>query len=67
MSIPIAGTFYLIGSARHEERFRETGLLSFETLVAATVVLQSMKSIADRSAPLRVVGRVISLPPECPL
>jgi membrane-associated phospholipid phosphatase len=54
--IPIAGTFYLIGSARHDEHFRETGLLSFETLVAATVVLESMKSVADRERPTEGSG-----------
>jgi membrane-associated phospholipid phosphatase len=49
--IPIAGTFYLVGSAAHEERFRETGLLSFETLVDATVVQEAIKSITDRQRP----------------
>jgi len=49
--IPIAGTFYLIGSATHEERFRETGLLSFEALIASTVVQEAVKSITDRQRP----------------
>ncbi len=49
--IPIAGTFYLIGNAGHDERFRETGLLSFETLVDVTVVQLAVKSITDRERP----------------
>ncbi|HEY7338080.1 MAG TPA: phosphatase PAP2 family protein [Bryobacteraceae bacterium] len=49
--IPIAGAFYLAGSAAHEERFRDTGLLSFETLVDATIVQEAIKSITDRQRP----------------
>ncbi len=49
--IPIAGTFYLIGSAGKNERFRETGLLSFETLIDVTAVQLALKSIADRERP----------------
>ena len=30
--IPVSAGFYLIGSKRHDERFRETGLIAFETL-----------------------------------
>jgi membrane-associated phospholipid phosphatase len=52
--IPIAGTFYLIGSAGHQERFRETGLLSFESLVDATIVMEAIKSITDRQRPNEV-------------
>jgi membrane-associated phospholipid phosphatase len=49
--IPIAGSFYFIGSAAGNERFRETGLLSFETLVDVTVVQLALKSITDRQRP----------------
>jgi len=49
--IPIAGAFYFIGSGTENERFRETGLLSFETLVDVTVVQLAIKSIADRERP----------------
>lgn len=49
--IPIAAGFYFIGSARHNERFRETGLLSFETLVDVTIVELAVKTVADRQRP----------------
>ena len=49
--IPIAGSFYFIGSATKNERFRETGLLSFETLIDVTIVQEAIKSITDRQRP----------------
>jgi len=54
--IPIAGTFYLLGSAGGDERFRETGLLSFETLIDVTVVQLAIKSITDRQRPTEGSG-----------
>ena len=54
--IPIAGTFYFIGSATKEERFRETGLLSFETLIDVTVAQLAIKSITDRERPTEGSG-----------
>src|SRR5258708_39237373 len=35
--IPITAGFYFIGSGTHEERFRETGLMGFETLIDASL------------------------------
>jgi membrane-associated phospholipid phosphatase len=49
--IPIAATFYLTGSAGGNERFREAGLLSFETLIDVTVVQLALKSVFDRQRP----------------
>ena len=49
--VPIAATMYLIGSGSHEERFRETGLLSFEALISSTIVQEAVKSITDRQRP----------------
>ena len=49
--IPIAATFYFVGTAAKNDHFRETGLLSFETLVDATVVQEAIKSITDRQRP----------------
>jgi membrane-associated phospholipid phosphatase len=49
--IPIAGGFYFIGSAAGNERFREAGMLSFETLIDVTVVSLAVKSITDRERP----------------
>jgi membrane-associated phospholipid phosphatase len=50
--IPISAGFYFIGTGTHEERFRETGLLGFETLIDATVVVEAVKLVADRARPL---------------
>src|SRR5581483_8686261 len=36
--IPLGSAFYFGGTAKHEERFRETGLIGFEALVDATLV-----------------------------
>jgi membrane-associated phospholipid phosphatase len=49
--IPISAAFYFIGSGTHEERFRETGLLSFEALLDTGVVVEALKLVADRSRP----------------
>lgn len=54
--IPIGATFYLIGSAGNDQRFRETGLLSFEALIDVTVVQLAIKSIADRQRPTEGTG-----------
>jgi membrane-associated phospholipid phosphatase len=54
--IPISATFYLLGTATHEERFRETGLLSFETLIDTTLIETALKSITDRARPLEGNG-----------
>jgi membrane-associated phospholipid phosphatase len=50
--IPIAAGFYFLGTATHSERFRETGLLSFETLIDTALVNLAVKSITDRARPL---------------
>ena len=49
--IPIAGSFYFIGSHTGNERFREAGMLSFESLIDVTVVQLAVKSITDRERP----------------
>lgn len=49
--IPIAGAFYFVGSATNNQRFRETGMLSFETLIDVTAVQLAVKSITDRQRP----------------
>lgn len=54
--IPIAGTFYFIGSAAGDEHFRETGLLSFEALADVTVVQLAIKSITNRERPFTGSG-----------
>jgi membrane-associated phospholipid phosphatase len=54
--IPIASGFYFLGSAKSSERFRETGLLCFETLVNTTLVETILKLATDRERPLEGNG-----------
>jgi membrane-associated phospholipid phosphatase len=55
--IPISAGFYLAGTAKGNDRFRETGLLAFETLVDVAIVQVAIKSIADRERPLEGTGK----------
>jgi membrane-associated phospholipid phosphatase len=54
--IPISAGFYFIGTSAHNDRFRETGLLAFETIVDVTIVQVVLKSILDRERPLEGSG-----------
>ncbi len=54
--IPITAGFYFAGSAAHNDRFRETGLLSFEALVNATIVETAIKAATQRERPLQGRG-----------
>jgi membrane-associated phospholipid phosphatase len=54
--IPISAAFYLLGTAKSDERFRETGLLSFETLIDTTLIETILKSAFDRARPLEGNG-----------
>jgi membrane-associated phospholipid phosphatase len=49
--IPISAAFYFTGAATHDERFRETGLLAFETLIDTSLVSEALKLVTDRSRP----------------
>jgi membrane-associated phospholipid phosphatase len=49
--IPISAAFYLIGTGTHDEKFRETGLLSFETLIDTSLAGEALKLATDRSRP----------------
>ncbi|MFN7992867.1 MAG: phosphatase PAP2 family protein [Bryobacteraceae bacterium] len=55
--IPISAGFYLIGTARQHEQFRETGLLCFETLIDSTIVETVIKTATDRARPLEGNGK----------
>jgi len=55
--IPLGSAFYFGGTAKHEERFRETGLIGFEALVDATLVGEALKLVADRARPLEANGK----------
>lgn len=54
--IPISAGFYFIGTKTHDERFRETGLIAFETLVDVNLVAEAVKLVADRARPLESDG-----------
>jgi membrane-associated phospholipid phosphatase len=55
--IPISAGFYFIGTGKHDERLRETGLIAFETLIDANLVGEAVKLIANRARPLEANGR----------
>lgn len=55
--IPIGAGFYLFGTAKHSEHFRETGLLAFETLIDTTIIETIVKSATDRARPLEGNGK----------
>jgi membrane-associated phospholipid phosphatase len=55
--IPVSAGFYLIGSARHDDQFRETGLIAFETLIDTTIVGETIKVISARARPTESDGK----------
>lgn len=55
--VPLTAGFYFIGTAEHSDRFRETGLLGFETLLDVNLVAEAMKLVADRARPLEGNGK----------
>ena len=55
--VPISAGFYIAGTGWHEERFRETGLIGFETLLDSSIVVEAIKLIADRARPLEGDGK----------
>jgi membrane-associated phospholipid phosphatase len=48
----IAATFYLVGRTKHDDRARETGLLSAESLIDSLIVVEGLKEITQRARPL---------------
>jgi membrane-associated phospholipid phosphatase len=55
--IPLSASFYFLGTAFKSERFRETGMLAFETLIDTTLVELVIKSATDRARPLESDGK----------
>jgi hypothetical protein len=51
-SAGIAGTFYLVGIAKHDKRARETGILGGEALIDAKIVYSVLKQVTQRPRPL---------------
>jgi len=49
--LPISGGFYFIGLGAGSERFRETGILGFETLANSAVVVTVLKFATRRERP----------------
>jgi len=49
--LPIAAGLYFGGTALHSDHFRETGLLSFESLADVTILELALKSVFDRQRP----------------
>ena len=54
--IPISAGFYFLGSKARNERFREAGLMSFESLINSTIVEEVLKVTTDRERPLEGTG-----------
>src|ERR1700693_4286218 len=54
--IPISAAFYLLGTAKSDERFRESGMLSFETLIDTTLIEAAIKTATNRARPLEGNG-----------
>ena len=54
--VPLTAGFYFAGTGFHDDRFRETGLLGFESLLDANAVVEAVKLAADRARPLEGDG-----------
>jgi membrane-associated phospholipid phosphatase len=54
--LPISAAMYFGGTAFHDDHFRETGLLAFETLADVTIAQVALKSVFDRQRPLQGQG-----------
>src|ERR1044072_8956992 len=53
----VAGTFYLVGRVRKDDRARETGLLSAEALADAVITGAALKGITQSARPLDGIER----------
>jgi membrane-associated phospholipid phosphatase len=54
--IPLTAGFYFLGTKTKNQRFREAGLMSFETLIDTTIVEETLKVVTDRERPLEGTG-----------
>src|SRR6185312_15239218 len=55
--IPVSAAFYFLGSGTHDEPMRETGLLSFETLIDTAITGEVLKMVAGRARPYQNDGK----------
>ncbi len=53
----IAAAFYFVGRAGHDDRARETGLLSAEALIDSELAVSGLKAIMERRRPLAIHHR----------
>jgi len=54
--VPLSAGFYFIGTKAKNDRFRETGLLCFESLIDSNLAVEALKLVADRARPLQRNG-----------
>ncbi len=54
--VPMSAAFYFIGTRKHNDRLRETGLIAFEALIDSNLVAEAVKLGADRARPLESDG-----------
>jgi membrane-associated phospholipid phosphatase len=54
--VPLSAGFYFLGTAAKSDRFRETGLLGFETLIDTTIINTVIKAATHRARPLESNG-----------
>jgi len=54
--LPIAAGLYFIGTAKGEDHFRETGLLSFEAVADASLMQLALKPLFSRARPFQGDG-----------
>jgi len=47
----VTGTFYLVGRLKHDDRARETGVLSAEAIIDSLIVEGALKGITQRERP----------------
>jgi membrane-associated phospholipid phosphatase len=55
--VPLTAGFYFLGTAFHDDHFRETGLIGFETLIDVNIVVELLKLAADRARPTEGNGK----------
>ncbi len=53
----VATAFYLVGRRQHNQRARETGILSGEALIDSVIVSDSLKAITQRVRPQKGIDR----------
>lgn len=55
--VPLTAGVYFLGTGLRDDRFRETGLMGFETLIDVNLIAEAIKLTADRARPLESDGK----------